>query len=93
MPTRKPTRRILLVAAALVIVFGASGCLVGKTENTKYSGRYIGEETLKQIEAGDSQDEVASLLAAFHRVASPPFADAVLPSNRTAFSQGEPLLL
>jgi len=46
----------------LVLAFVVSGCLIGTSSKTKYTGRYIGEETLKQIEPGDSQDEVFSLL-------------------------------
>ena len=62
MPNQSSTPRIVTVVVTFFIAIGASACLVGKSEDTKYSGRYIGEETLKQIEAGDSQDEVASLL-------------------------------
>jgi len=60
MSTRYPQLRALLTT--LVLAFTASGCLVGKSSNTKFTGRYIGEETLRQIEAGDTQDEVFSLL-------------------------------
>ena len=60
MSTRFPKLPALLTT--LVLAFVASGCLIGTSSKTKYTGRYIGEETLKQIEPNDSQDEVFSLL-------------------------------
>ena len=48
MPTRGPVATLVLALA-----FTLSGCLIGKSENTQYTGRYVGEETLKQIEPGD----------------------------------------
>jgi len=60
---RKQTSTLsVLVALALATVVGTSSCLVGRTENTKFSGRYISEDTLRQIEPGDTQDEVLSIL-------------------------------
>jgi outer membrane protein assembly factor BamE (lipoprotein component of BamABCDE complex) len=61
MPTPERTPRALSIAV-LVLALGASGCLIGKSEHTQYTGRYVSEETLEQIEPGDTQDEVASLL-------------------------------
>ncbi|MEM1453407.1 MAG: outer membrane protein assembly factor BamE [Planctomycetota bacterium] len=55
-------RRLSFTLALLPLWLGTSSCLIGKTENTKYSGRYVGEETLQQIEPGDSSEEVSSLL-------------------------------
>ena len=51
-----------LSALALVLAFVGSGCLIGTSEDTKYTGRYVSQETLQQIEVGDNQEEVSSLL-------------------------------
>jgi len=55
--------RILRAAvAALALVPLASGCLIGSSENTKFEGRFVSQETLDRVEPVDSQDEVRSLL-------------------------------
>jgi outer membrane protein assembly factor BamE (lipoprotein component of BamABCDE complex) len=54
--------RLPALLTTLVLAFVVSGCLIGTSSKTKYTGRYIGEETLKQIEPGDSNEEVFSLL-------------------------------
>jgi len=51
-----------VTALVAVLAFSVSGCLIGTSEDTKYKGRYISEETLKKVEPGDTQDEVRSLL-------------------------------
>ena len=51
-----------LTALLAVLAFAVSGCLIGTSENTKFTGRYLSPETLKQIEPGDSRDEVRSIL-------------------------------
>jgi len=56
------SQRVRLAALLAVLAFGVSGCLIGTSENTKYQGRYISQETLRQIEPGDSRDEVRSIL-------------------------------
>ena len=55
-------QRLATLVAVGLVVAGTASCLVGRTENTKYSGRYVGEDTLQQIEPGDTRDEVVSLL-------------------------------
>ena len=56
------TRPLRAALAALALVPLVSGCLIGTSEDTKYTGRYISQETLQQIEPGDTRDEVRSIL-------------------------------
>jgi len=44
----------------------AAGCLIGKSQNATFSGHYVGEETVVQVEPDDGLDEVASLLGGTH---------------------------
>ncbi|MEM6672923.1 MAG: outer membrane protein assembly factor BamE [Planctomycetota bacterium] len=71
---RDSSSNLSFVLALMLLCLGTSSCLVGRTENTKFSGRYVGEETLEQIEPGDSSNEVESLLGP--------------PSSRTEKSTG-----
>lgn len=45
----------VLVLAAIASVM--SGCLVRSSSRTEYSGRYIGAETVRQIEPGKSKED------------------------------------
>lgn len=48
----------LIVACALgSSLFVLSGCLVRSSSRTEYSGRYIGAETVRQIEPGKSKED------------------------------------
>lgn len=62
MPNRLSRSRLSALLVALVVAPLVSGCLIGTSENTKFTGRYVSQETLQQIEAGDSRDEVRSIL-------------------------------
>jgi outer membrane protein assembly factor BamE (lipoprotein component of BamABCDE complex) len=73
--------RLLTAAAVAALALGTTGCLIGRTENTKFSGRYVSEETLQQVEPGDSQDEVVSLLGQ-------PSSKTEKPSGTTVWRYG-----
>jgi len=62
MSTRSAHTHATTLALSLLLTVLASGCLIGTSSNTKYTGRYIGQETLSQIEPGDHESEVSSLL-------------------------------
>jgi outer membrane protein assembly factor BamE (lipoprotein component of BamABCDE complex) len=52
--------------AAFVSVLGAAavlpGCLIGSSSRTQVTGRYVGPETLAQIQPGKSAEYVSELL-------------------------------
>ncbi|MEM9378489.1 MAG: outer membrane protein assembly factor BamE [Planctomycetota bacterium] len=60
--SRDTQRRLSFALVLLPLWLGTSSCLIGRSENTKFSGRYIPEDKLQQIEEGDSQDDVTLLL-------------------------------
>lgn len=65
----------LCLMGALAALTLMPGCLVCSSSKTEYSGRYIGPETVRQIEPGKSKEE---------------FVLAVLgtPTNRTNAADG-----
>lgn len=64
-----------LVAAALLaaVTAGMSGCMISRSK-TEFTGSYIAAETVRQIEAGESQASVMDLLG-------PPSSKADLGSS------------
>lgn len=62
MSNRPTLPRTITLALTLLLTILASGCLIGTSSNTKFTGRYIGQETLSQIQPGDREPEVSSLL-------------------------------
>ncbi|MBX3375772.1 MAG: hypothetical protein KF678_02060 [Phycisphaeraceae bacterium] len=67
--------RVVVVALLAVLASVMSGCLVRSSTRTEYCGRFIGPETIRQIEPGKSKDDfVIALLGP--------------PSSKTQVSDG-----
>ena len=60
MSTRPKSLAVLLTTLWLAVM--ASGCLLGSSSITKYSGQFVADETLSRIKVGDNQHFVISLL-------------------------------
>lgn len=67
--------RMAAIVISLAALCSLSGCLVHSSSRTEYSGRYIGSETIKQIEPGKTKDDfVLAVLGA--------------PTSKTQLSDG-----
>ncbi len=67
--------KVLVLAAATASLLFLPGCLIRSSSKTVYSGRFIGGDTIKQIEPGKSKDDfVLAVLGA--------------PTSKTELSDG-----
>jgi len=55
-------RIIPLCGVLAAVLFTLPGCLIGANSETTYSGRPVSEQTLEQVEPGDSEAAVLALL-------------------------------
>lgn len=71
---RSPFPRPFTLVAALALAVGLQSCIINARSHTTRSGKYVGAETLSQIEPGQSQEYVVALIGE--------------PTSKTALSDG-----
>lgn len=59
--THRSSRLAALASLALVLAVLLPGCLIGSSSKTDHSGRYLSEQTMREVQPGASKDFVLSV--------------------------------